>query len=85
MVILRQMEVRMVDGNVKEGPEEEGVPSVLKTQTYADLRQIAKRNLQEAERVLAESGYQLLKNTKVDDRPQDQSLEETSQGSNKEE
>jgi hypothetical protein len=73
----------MVDGNVKEGPEEEGVPSVLTSETYHDLRQIAKRNLQEAERVLAESGYQLLKNTKVDDRHQDQSLEQPSQGSNK--
>lgn len=74
----------MVDRNIKEGPEKESSPLILKTQTYADLRQLAKKNLEEAERVLAESGYQLFKNTKVDTDPQGQSLEETSQESKEE-
>jgi hypothetical protein len=71
----------MVERNIEEGQEEESSPLILKTQTYADLRQLARKNLKEAERVLAESGCQLFKNTKVDAEPQDQGLKETSQES----
>ena len=74
----------MVDRNLEEGQEEESSPLILKTQTYADLRQLAKKNLKEAERVLAESGYQLFKNEKVDTDLQGRSLEETSQESKEE-
>lgn len=75
----------MVDRKIEERQEEEGSALILKTQTYADLRQIAKKNLEKAERVLAESGYQLFKNTKVDTEPQDQGLKETSHESKEEE
>ena len=56
----------MAERKIEKEKEEEISPLILKTQEYADLRQLARKNLQEAERVLAESGYQLFKNTKVD-------------------
>ncbi len=71
----------MVDRNFKEVSEEEGSTLILRTQAYADLRQIAKRNLKEAERVLAESGYQLFKNTEAEAERKHQSFEESSKGS----
>jgi len=74
----------MVDRNLEEGSGEETSPLILKTQTYADIRQIAKKNLKEAERVLAESGYQLLKNSQLDTEAQDQGLQETSHDSQEE-
>ena len=70
--------------HVEEGHEEESSSLILKTQTHADLRQLAKKNLKEAERVLAESGYQLFKNKKVDTDLQGRNLEGTSQESKKE-
>jgi hypothetical protein len=83
---MRQLEGRMAERkiNFEEGQEEESSPLILKTQTYADLRQLAKKNLKEAERVLAESGHQLFKNKKVDTDLQGRSLEETSQESKEE-
>ena len=69
----------MVERNIEEGRGEESSGLILKTQAYADLRQLAKKNLKEAERVLAESGYQLFKNTKVNTDLQGQNLEENSQ------
>ena len=74
----------MVESNIEEESEEESSRLILKTQNYADLRQLAKKNLKEAERVLAESGYQLFKNKKADTDPQGQSLEGTSQDSKEE-
>ena len=74
----------MADSNIEERPDEENSAQVLKTQTYEDLRQIAKRNLKEAERVLAESGYQLQKNTNVGGESQDQRPIQPSQESSNE-
>lgn len=75
---IRDWEVNMVDINISEGQEDESSPLILRTQTYADLRQIAKRNLREAERVLAESGYRLLKDTQSGGEAPNQLVEEPS-------
>ncbi len=64
--------------NLKEGPGEDNSPLILRAQTYADMRQIAKKNLEEAQRVLAESGCQLFQHSKGDSNLQGQSVEETS-------
>jgi len=75
----------MVERNIEERQDEESSPLILKTQAHADLRQLARKNLKEAERVLAESGYQLFKNTQEDTEPQNQGLKETSQESQEKE
>ena len=71
----------MGDREREEEVEDEGSSLVFKTQTYADLRQLAKKNLERAERVLAESGYQLLKNKKLDTEGADQTPPEAAHGS----
>ncbi len=75
----------MVERNIEERPDEESSPLILKTQAHADLRQLARKNLKEAERVLAESGYQLFKNTQEDTEPENQGLKETPQESQEKE
>ncbi|MDX1411684.1 MAG: hypothetical protein R3351_05975 [Nitrospirales bacterium] len=62
---------------LEEGPGEENSPLILKAHTYADMRQIAKKNLEEAKRVLAESGCQLFQNSKGDSDLRGQNPEET--------
>ena len=62
---------------LEEGPGEENSPLILKAHTYADMRQIAKKNLEEAKRVLAESGCQLFQNSQADPDLQGQSREGT--------
>ena len=81
---MKEREEAMVDRNREERPDEENSAQVLKTQTYEDLRQIAKRNLKEAERVLAESGYQLHKNKNLGSESQEQRPKEPSEESSNE-
>ncbi len=62
----------MVDRDEEEEMKEESSGLNVKTQTHAELRRLAKKNLENADRVLAESGDQLLKNQMTDLEPYDQ-------------
>lgn len=62
---------------LEQGPGEENSPLILKAHAYADMRQIAKKNLEEAKRVLAESGCQLFQNSKGGPDLRGQNPEET--------
>ena len=56
----------MVEKDEVEDSKEERSPLIFKEQTHAELRRLAKKNLENADRVLAESGHQLLKNKVTD-------------------